>query len=348
MRRKLWFLSWLCCLCFSGSLSAASAEGKLTEGLENPGYHEQPKWFKLSLLDLRDDLKESIVAKKRLVVYFYQDGCPYCKKLLEENFGQRDIAEKTQKHFDVISINIWGSKEVKDLAGQTMDEKQFAASLKVQFTPTLLFFDEKGEVALRINGYYYPDKFRVALDYVANKLEKTESFAVYYKKNSAKTPKAKLNFEPTFAKPPYDFKKLLSTQKKPLLVLFEQPGCRLCDELHKDILSLDKIKIEMKKLTVAAVDLWSKETVVTPLGQKTTVEKWAKELGVTSTPSLVFFDAKGKEVFRTEAFFKSFHIQGAMAYVHEEAYVSQPNFQRYLQAWRDKLAQQGIKVNIME
>jgi hypothetical protein len=37
----------------------------------------------------------------------------------------------------------------------------------VQFTPTLVFFDEKGGVALRVNGYYPPDRFLAALDAAA-------------------------------------------------------------------------------------------------------------------------------------------------------------------------------------
>ncbi len=39
------------------------------------------------------------------------------------------------------------------------------------------------------------------------------------------------------------------------------------------------------------------------------------ELGIQYTPSLVFFDNVGREVFRTEAYLKGFHIQGALDYV---------------------------------
>ena len=72
-------------------------------GVVNPGAHEQPDWFKQSFLDLREDVGEARAADKRLMVYFYQDGCPYCARLLCDNIGQRRIGEATQRYFDVVA-----------------------------------------------------------------------------------------------------------------------------------------------------------------------------------------------------------------------------------------------------
>src|SRR5210317_185258 len=81
-------------------------EEGLTEALENPGYVEKPKWFKNSFLDMREDVAEATETGKRVVLYFFQDGCPYCKKLLEDNYGNREISEYSQKHFDTIAVNM--------------------------------------------------------------------------------------------------------------------------------------------------------------------------------------------------------------------------------------------------
>ena len=134
------------------SVALAKTEGSLGEGMVNPGYVEQPAWFKSSFLDLEEDITEASESGKRLMVFFYQDGCPYCKKLLQDNFGQRDIAEKTRKNFDVVSLNIWGDRDVS-FADIETTEKDFAARLKVMYTPTLIFFNEQGKVVLRTNGY---------------------------------------------------------------------------------------------------------------------------------------------------------------------------------------------------
>ncbi|MEJ2644722.1 MAG: hypothetical protein P8180_07280 [Gammaproteobacteria bacterium] len=83
-------VAWFAMLVLWAAAAAAeSSKEALEGGLVNPGYHEQPSWFKTSFLDMREDVAEAAAEHKRLVLYFYQDGCPYCKKLLEVNFAQR-------------------------------------------------------------------------------------------------------------------------------------------------------------------------------------------------------------------------------------------------------------------
>src|SRR5688500_18471619 len=125
---------------------------------------EPPEWFAPSFLDIREDAAEAARDGKRLMIYFMQDGCPYCKQLVTVNFRDARIAEKMQRSFMSVAINIWGDREVTAADGRKLPEKRFAAALKVQFTPTLVFFDEKGAVAHRINGYQPPEDFHAALD----------------------------------------------------------------------------------------------------------------------------------------------------------------------------------------
>ena len=155
----------------------AASDTELKAGMVNPGHEEQPDWFKVSFLDLYEDIAEAADANKRVMVFFFQDGCPYCKKLLEDNFGQRNISDKTQQHFDVITLNIWGDREVT-VGDQVMTEKDFAAALKVQYTPTLIFFNEDNKAVFRANGYYPPEKFKVVLDYIGQKKETEISLPV--------------------------------------------------------------------------------------------------------------------------------------------------------------------------
>ena len=60
---------------------------------------------------------------------------------------------------DVVAVNMFGDREVTTRDGDTLTEKAFAAAMRVQFTPTLLFFNEQGEVVLRLNGYIPPQSF---------------------------------------------------------------------------------------------------------------------------------------------------------------------------------------------
>lgn len=331
--------------------SPTNASG-LNSGMVNPGYEEKPDWFKESFLDIREDVKEATDANKRVILYFYQDGCPYCTKLLKDNFGKQDIADKTQKNFDVIAINMWGDRSISDFAGKETTEKGFAAELKVQYTPTLLFLDENSTVILRVNGYYAPDKFELALNFAAGKHDKQGSFKDYYAKLKAdketeKTTAVDRNIAESL---PYPLK-LQDDRKgsgRPLMVIFGQADCEACDELHKDVLTRKEVGYALSNLDIAVVDINADDKLQTPDGKDEKTGDWAKALEVKYTPSLVFFDTKGKEVFRTEAYLKTFHLHGAMDYVISGAYQWQPEFQRFLQHRTETLRARGFDVNLMD
>lgn len=342
------FLSLFLVFAFSSAVVAAGSDSaSLEPGMVNPGYHDKPSWFKASFLDIREDITEARSAGKRLMLYFYQDGCPYCAKLLNDNFGNRKIADKTRQGFDVIAINMWGDREVTDLAGEITTEKAFAAALRVQYTPTLLFLNERGGVVIRINGYFEPHKFDVVLDYVAGKHERAGSFRDYYVKAAPVPANTRLNALVGAQPKPLRLAERESGQR-PLLVFFEQGGCAECDALHRDILPRSEIAHALTNLDFAQVDLWSDDIIQTPDGQERKVRDWAHDLGIQYAPSLVFFDPEGKEVFRTEGYLRTFHIHGAIDYVVTGAYRWQPSFQRFLQHRTEMLAARGISVELMD
>ena len=322
----------------------AKTEGSLSEGMVNPGYEEQPEWFKNSFLDLDDDIEEAREAGKRLMLFFYQDGCPYCKKILEDNFGQRDIAEKTRKNFDVVSMNIWGDRNVS-FGDINTTEKDFAARLKIMYTPTIIFFNEKGKPVLRTNGYYHPAKFNAALDYVLERHDKKEKFRAYLARVSPVKTTGKIYKDIETIKSPYDFSK---PSDKYRLVMFEQKQCSECDELHNDILQRKESLEQLKKFNVSVLDMWSGDKLVKPDGKTSSIKGWAKQLNIQYAPSMVYFDPQGKEVFRSDAYLKAFHIQSVMDYVSSGAYKKQSNFQRYIDARAKQLEAQGVHVDIMK
>ncbi|MBU0656112.1 MAG: thioredoxin fold domain-containing protein [Gammaproteobacteria bacterium] len=343
-------LLFLTTLAWAEEPPAAPPSG-LTEGLINPGYEEKPDWFKESFLDIREDIKEATAANKRVILYFYQDGCPYCAKLLKENFGKQEITDKTRKHFDVVSINMWGDRSVADFDGKDTTEKAFAADLKVQYTPTMLFLDESGKVVLRVNGYYAPDKFELALDYSAGKHDKQGSFKDYYAK--LKTEGKVTSSDKTYALPgslpaPLRLQDARKDSKRPLMVVFAQQDCDTCAELFDDIFKRKELAYTLSNLDVAQANPDDEATIQTPDGKEMKLSDWAKSLDIKYSPSLVFFDNDGKEAFRTEAYFKAFHTHGAMDYVVSGAYQWMPEFQRYLQHRREVLAEHGFPADLME
>jgi len=322
----------------------AKSEGSLP-GLQNPGFVEPPAWFKSSFLDLKEDIAEAAESNKRVLFFFYQDGCPYCEKLVKVNFAQKSIVDKTRANFDVISINMWGDREVSDYAGNVMTEKDFATSLRVMFTPTLVFFTEKGEMALRLNGYFPPSKFDVVLDYVIERQENTLPFREYLKKKSPVASSGSLHSAPFFRKGTID---LSQRSKENQLILFEQKQCPACDELHSDIFQRKETKQLVKNFDVVQLDMWSKDKIIDFQGKETTPEALSKALNIKYAPSFVFFDKKNQEVIRMEAYLKAFHIQSVMDYVDTKAYVKEPSFQRYIDVRAEAIREKGITVELMK
>lgn len=292
-----------------------------------PGPHaiEVPPWFSETLLELRDDVREAAAQGKRVMLYFGQDGCPYCTALMQTNFSQRAIAEKTRRHFVAIALNLWGDREVAWTDGRRMSEKALGRELRVQFTPTLLFLDQKGAVTLRLNGYLPPHRFEAALDYAAGLAGKGLRYDEYIKTAIREAASATLHDEPFFAAAP-----VALSGAKPVALLFETPYCAGCDELHRDALRRPEVRRLIGKFTVYRL------TLSTPL---------ARKLRIAYTPTFVFFKG-GKEVLRIDSFVRPFHIAAALDYVASGAYRKEPSFQRYLQARAERLRARGEKVDL--
>jgi len=176
----------------SASLVALSIAGVRAEQpiLTDDGLYKEP-WFLESFLDLGDDLEGAAKDGKRFVIMWELKGCPYCKETHFANFAQPRIADYVKSNFEVLQLNIVGSRKVTDFDGSELSEKELAAKYNVRFTPTFQFFGEKvstlkslppakREVA-RAPGYMLPDDFLAMFRYVREKAYEGKSFRDYLK-----------------------------------------------------------------------------------------------------------------------------------------------------------------------
>jgi len=330
----------------AAAIVMACASGVARAQEPSPHAIDIPRWFSESFLDFREDVADAAKDGRRLMVYFGQDGCPYCRELMVTNFSQRAIVDKTRRHFVAIALNIWGDRETVWLDGRTRSEKSLARFLDVQFTPTLLFFDEKENVVARLNGYWPPHRFEAALDYVAAKQETRESLGAYVARKTRDPARATLTDEAFFAKPPFDLAR--KPGAKPLAVVFETPYCAACDEMHKEAFRRPDVRELLARFDVARFGLGMATVVTTPDGAKVRADAWARDLQVNYSPAIVFFDAGGREVFRIDAYLRPFHVASALDYVASGAYRSEPSFQRFVQARAERLRADGQRVDLWE
>jgi thioredoxin-related protein len=152
----------------------ARAESVMTDD----GYYSEP-WFLESFLELPDDLSATTEKGKRFAIMWELRGCPYCKETHLVNFAKPEIANYIQQHFEVLQLNILGSREVLDFDGEKISEKQFAQKYGVRATPTFQFFPDSAaglkdksprdrEVS-RFQGYLQPSPFLAAFRFVAER-----------------------------------------------------------------------------------------------------------------------------------------------------------------------------------
>ncbi len=304
-----------------------------------------PSWFALSFLDFREDVADAAREGKRVMIYFGQDGCPYCARLMSTNFAQRSIVDKTRQHFVPIALNLWGDREVTWVDGRQMTEKELGPALEVQFTPTLLFLDEQGRVVARINGYWPPQRFERVLDYVAGRHEKQQTLAAWLEANARPPASASLHEQPFFMKPPLDLRR--EPGSRPLAVLFETPDCAPCDELHRDVLTHKSVRDALARYDVARVVIGARTGLVTPEGKATTAQTWGRDLGVAYAPTIVLFDGP-REVLRLDAYMRAFHVATALDYVASGAYRSEASFQRYVRNRAEAMRSRGERVELLE
>ena len=86
----------------------------------SPHAIELPPWFVETFLDFREDVREAHAQGKRLLVYFGQDGCPYCKLLMQTTFTETRVVDLARHRFLPIALNLWGDREITWVDGRKM------------------------------------------------------------------------------------------------------------------------------------------------------------------------------------------------------------------------------------
>lgn len=330
-------------VCAIGSAEPAGTEpGQLLGGKQTT----YPAWFKDSFLEFEDDVAEAAAEGKRLILLFHQDNCPYCNALVERNLSQKHIEEKVRQHFDVVALNLRGDRQVVSVDGTGYTEKEFARALDIQFTPTLLFLDEEGELVLRVSGYLPPPKFEAALDFVSGKNERRGiTFREYLAAAMPAGATGDLNRQAFFVPPPHDLA-ASPEAARPIAVFFEQRQCPACDTLHNEVLAGGETGTALEPFTAIQLDMWSDQPLVTPAGDPTTAREWANTLGIRYAPTIVLFSPTGEEIIRMEAVFKQFHTLSFFEYVSSGAWRREPDFQRFLTERANTIRATGQDVDI--
>ena len=316
---------------------AIAAQGKLTGGIAS----EHPDWFKESFLDIAEDVEEAGESGKHVLLFMHLNGCPYCHKMIEENFKHAPHTGYLKQNFDVIAVNIKGDREIAFDEEIQVTEKELANLLKVRATPTVIFLDAKNKPVARLNGYRSPEAFRLALDYVAEKAYRKTSLTGYIQEK-----KQRLVY--SFRDHP-QFREITNLQEvadRPLAVLFEDTGCDACDAFHEGHLKSPGVNRVLENFTLVRLDALSDDPIIDVEGNATTPRAYAQKLGLSYRPGIVLFD-KGREITRIDGLLYTYHFQELLRYVGERHYETYPDsFFDYLRVRSDEILKSGKDIDI--
>lgn len=316
---------------------AETPRGKLAGGER----YTLPEWFKTSFLDFQDDIREARKQGKHLMVFMHLEECPYCVKMLKENFVSGERRDQIQKHFDVIGVDIRGARELMWVDGVSHTERSLATQLKIVATPAIIIFDHEGNKVLQLNGYRDPRAFGQALDYVQAKHYRRESFPAYLMSQDKPAVYA-LRPHPLFSTTS-NFK----GYQKPLAVLFEDRQCAECAAFHDKVLNHPAVLAEMAHIQFARLDTDSDRPVVDLDGKTLTAGHWAKALGLSYRPAVVFFN-EGREIARMDGRLYHFHFSERLRYVSGGHYRRYESYSKYSSARREELLGQGVTIDYSE
>lgn len=293
---------------------------------------EHPAWFKESFLDLREDLKEARAdGKQGIALYFGQQNCAYCKALMEINLSKPDIVKYLRDNYVIIPLDIWGSRILTMFDGSEITERDLAVRENTNFTPSLIFYDESGEIAFRMRGYYTPYRFQAAMRFVVEDFYRFESFRDYMERADPppKFSEQDLNDHEQFIRGPFNLDRRAGNGIKPLAVIFEQKECHACDQLHSEPLNNEITKQWLKGFELRQLDAWSNTPVITPRGEKITAREWADRLGIHYMPTTVFFDERGHEILRIDSVVKLYRMRSMLSYILTKGYKNYDTFQQW-------------------
>lgn len=133
-----------------------------------------------------------------------------------------------------------------------------------------------------------------------------------------------------------DDAKEAAAQNKGFVIIWEQPGCSTCQRLHEVNFQHPKlIDYIGGRFSVMVMNMFGEVPVTDFDGAVLPEKDLAFKHKVSFTPTTIFFDAGGKELFRMPGYFKPYFYLAGFVFVAESGFADEATrgmFPRWLQA----------------
>ncbi|MFD2917507.1 thioredoxin family protein [Psychroserpens luteus] len=135
---------------------------------------------------------------KKIMMDVYTNWCGPCKMLDKNTFHNKDVVEYVNKNFYAVKFNAEGNSVVnyqgaefkntgykEELKNRRNGVHQLSRHLGIRAYPTIVYFDEEGNVIQPISGYMKPQQLELYLKLFQSNAYKDittqDQFNTYYK-----------------------------------------------------------------------------------------------------------------------------------------------------------------------
>lgn len=106
---------------------------------------------------------------KNTLVFLHLEDCPWCHFVIDEVIlPMSDIAEYQNK-LNIYELKINDGNEIINFDGETISAEAFASQHDTDFYPTILLFNQAGELLEKIIGVVSKDLYWTNLDNLIDK-----------------------------------------------------------------------------------------------------------------------------------------------------------------------------------
>ena len=251
-------------------------------------------FFSQSFGDLQEELEDARNSGKLgLLLFFEQEGCPYCERMMQTILNQAAVQDWYRERFVIIAVDINGAVPITDVDGITLPSKVFADHRRVKTTPTLSFLDINGsEIYRRTKMVESAEEFLQIGRYVSEGYYTDTTWDVFESGQNAVEP------EPPTPEMVKDLQQegMAVTDKGLVFLLFvTREGCPYCARLRREVLRPMVIGGEYDNSLFIRELMMEPDTPVVDFdGSMASTAAVAARYGVSVTPAVLLLSGAGK------------------------------------------------------
>jgi len=142
---------------------------------------EETKLVTLNWLSYSEGLTLAEKGNKHVLIFFYTDGCGWCKKMIDQTYSNEEVKKILSDKFVTIKINARSENKVVENEKE-ISERELAVLYQVSGYPTTWFLKSNHSPVAPLPGYVTTEQFIPVLNYIGEGWYKSISFKEYLEK----------------------------------------------------------------------------------------------------------------------------------------------------------------------